>query len=125
MHGLHLTADLYRCRCDSAWLTEAARLGPWCVQALQAAGLPVVGQLFHSFAPADRGPGGAMVMVLAPDAQLCLRTWPAQQGVTIDVQAGKVPPDRAAQARALMDALVGLFAPEWTEQRSLERGDGQ
>ncbi len=23
MQGLHLTADLYQCRCDAAWLTEA------------------------------------------------------------------------------------------------------
>ncbi len=125
MQGLHLTADLYRCRCDSAWLTDAERLGTWCVQAVKAAGWPVVGQLFHAFAPADRGPGGVMVAVLTADAQLCLRTWPAQQGVTIDVQACKAPADRAAQARALLDALVARLAPEWTEQRSLDRGDDQ
>src|SRR5215207_7291423 len=28
MKGLHLTADLYRCRCDAAWLTDAQKLGP-------------------------------------------------------------------------------------------------
>ena len=66
-----------------------------------------------------------MVTVLTADAQLCLRTWLAQQGVTIDVQASKASTDRAAQARALMDALVARLAPEWTEQRSLDRGDDE
>ena len=36
MKGLHLTADLYRCRCDAAWLTDADRLGAWCLEAVQA-----------------------------------------------------------------------------------------
>ena len=125
MRALHLTADLYRCRCDSGWLTEAERLGTWCVQAVRAVGWPVVGQWFHGFAPTDRAPGGVMVTVLTADAQLCLRTWLAQQGVTIDVQASKASTDRAAQARALMDALVARLAPEWTEQRSLDRGDDE
>ena len=53
MQGLHLTADLYKCRCEAAWLTDARRLGEWCVQAVQAVGLAAVDQLFHSFPPAD------------------------------------------------------------------------
>src|SRR5690242_8054457 len=36
MQGLHLTADLYRCRCDAAWLTDADQLGEWCVAAVQS-----------------------------------------------------------------------------------------
>ena len=58
MQGLHLTADLYQCRCDAAWLTDAAHLGAWCVQAVQAAGLQPVNQLFHTFPATPRGPGG-------------------------------------------------------------------
>ena len=33
--------------------------------------------------------------------------------------------DHSAQARELMSALIDRFQPEWTEQRSLDRGDGE
>jgi len=62
MQGLHLTADLYNCRCEPVWLLDADRLGHWCIT------------------PSD---------------------W----------------------ARKPMQALVDRFAPEWTAQRSLDRGD--
>jgi S-adenosylmethionine decarboxylase len=32
--------------------------------------------------------------------------------------------DLSAKARGLMFALVQRFQPEWTEQRSLDRGEG-
>jgi S-adenosylmethionine decarboxylase len=57
MQGLHLTADLYRCRCDTQWLTDAQKLGDWCVQAIEAVGLQPVDRLFHTFpATASRPP---------------------------------------------------------------------
>jgi S-adenosylmethionine decarboxylase len=31
--------------------------------------------------------------------------------------------DQSAKARGLMFALVNRFQPEWTEQRSLDRGE--
>jgi S-adenosylmethionine decarboxylase len=124
MQGLHLTADLYQCRCDIAWLTDAARLGPWCLQAVRAAGLQAVNQLFHTFPATERGPGGVTATVLLAESHLCLHTWPEVRGVTLDVYVCNFSADHSARARALKDALVGLFAPEWTEQRSLDRGDG-
>jgi S-adenosylmethionine decarboxylase len=36
MQGLHLTADLHRCRCDSHWLLDAQALGRACVDAVVA-----------------------------------------------------------------------------------------
>ena len=41
MNGLHLTADLHDCRCDSAWLLDAAQLGSACrsAEAVSAARL--------------------------------------------------------------------------------------
>ncbi len=50
---------------------------------------------------------------------MCLHTWPDERGATIDVH---VAGGDASQARTLMDALVGRLTPEWTEQRSLDRG---
>jgi S-adenosylmethionine decarboxylase len=125
MQGLHLTADLYRCRCDAAWLTDAERLGQWCVQAVEAAGLRPVGRLFHTFPASERGPGGVTATVLLAESHVCLHTWPEKKAVSCDVYVCNFSGDHTAKARALMLALVGRFQPEWTEQRSLERGEEQ
>ncbi|MBX3654225.1 MAG: adenosylmethionine decarboxylase [Ramlibacter sp.] len=123
MQGLHLTADLYQCRCEAAWLTDAARLGAWCVQAVEEAGLQPVNQLFHTFPATPRGPGGITATVLLAESHLCVHTWPEERAVTLDVYVCNFGADHSAKARALMDRLVDRFAPEWTEQRSLDRGD--
>jgi S-adenosylmethionine decarboxylase len=124
MQGLHLTADLYQCRCEAAWLTDAQQLGDWCVQAVAAAGLQPVNQLFHRFPATDAGPGGVTATVLLAESHVCLHTWPEQRAVTADVYVCNFGADHSARARELMDALVNRFQPEWTEQRSLDRGDG-
>ena len=121
MQGLHLTADLYQCRCDAVWLTDAQQLGAWCLLAVEAAGLQAVNQVFHAFP----GAGGVTATVLLAESHLCLHTWPEQRGVTIDVYVCNFGADHSAKARGLMLALVDRFQPEWTEQRSLDRGDGQ
>ena len=124
MQGLHLTADLYRCRCADEWLTDAAKLGDWCVQAVQAVGLQPVNQLFHTFPGTPAGPGGITATVLLAESHVCLHTWPEQKAVTVDVYVCNFGGDQSAKARGLMFALVNRFQPEWTEQRSLDRGDG-
>lgn len=123
MQGLHLTADLYNCRCAPAWLTDASQLGHWCVAAVQAAGLQAVGQLFHTFPATALGPGGITATVLLAESHVCVHTWPEKKAVTLDVYVCNFGGDHSARARGLMQALVDRFAPEWTEQRSLERGD--
>jgi len=123
MKGLHLTADLHHCRCEAAWLTDAQALGDWCTAAVRRAGLQPVGQLFHTFPPSAHGPGGVTATVLLAESHLCLHTWPEQRGVTADVYVCNFSGDHSAKARALMDAVVAHFQPEWTEQRSLDRGE--
>ena len=125
MHGLHLTADLYQCRCDAAWLTDAQPLGDWCVAAVQAAGLRAVGQLFHTFPATGLGPGGVTATVLLAESHVCLHTWPERKAVTIDVYVCNFGADHSARARSLMEALIARFQPGWTEQRSLDRGGEQ
>ena len=123
MKGLHLIADLYNCRCQAAWLLDAALLGYWCVGAVQASGLQVVNQLFHSFPATDSGPGGVTATVLLAESHLCVHTWPEQKAVTLDVYVCNFGGNHSAKAQALMRALVDRFEPEWTEQRSLDRGE--
>ena len=123
MQGLHLTADLYQCRCDPAWLNDGQRLGDWCLQAARAAGLEPIHQAFHSFALEGRQPGGASAMLLLAKSHVCLHTWPQRRGVTADIYISHLGGDRSALATQLMAALVERLQPEWTEQRSLDRGD--
>ena len=123
MKGLHLTADLYRCRCEAAWLTDPQQLGAWCVAAVQAVGLLPVNQLFHAFPATPKGPGGVTATVLLAESHVCLHTWPEEKAVTCDVFVCNFSGDHSAKARGLMFALINRFQPEWTEQRSLDRGE--
>lgn len=125
MQGLHLTADLYQCRCDMAWLTDSQKLSDWCLQAVGAVGLQRVNQLFHAFPATPDGPGGVTAAVLLAESHVCLHTWPEQKAVTLDVYVCNFGGDHSAKARGLMSALIDRFQPEWTEQRSLDRGDGE
>jgi S-adenosylmethionine decarboxylase len=118
MKGLHLTADLYRCRCEAAWLRDAGRLQEWCAAAAQAVGLEPIAQAY-----AGRDGGGSSCTVLMPGAHVCLHTWPDEKAVAVDVYVGDAATDQSAKARGLMFALVNRFQPEWTEQRSLDRGE--
>ena len=63
MQGLHLTADLTHCQCDSAWLTDASRLLDRCALEVIRAGLQPVNQLAHSFPATEQGPGGVTATV--------------------------------------------------------------
>jgi S-adenosylmethionine decarboxylase len=118
MKGLHLTADLYRCRCEARWLLDAGELQAWCISAALAVGLQPVAHAFHG-----QQPGGIGVSLLMEDGHLCLHAWPVEKAATLDVYVVHEGGDRSAKARGLMDALVRRFQPEWTEQRSLDRGE--
>ncbi len=122
MNGLHLTADLSDCRCDAAWLIDATRLGEACLQAVQAADLQPVGQLFHTFPASDQGAGGVTATVLLAESHLCIHTWPEKSAVTLDVYVCNYGGDHSAKARALMASLMQLFAPGKAAVNALERG---
>ena len=122
MHGLHLTADLRGCQCDSAWLLDAPLLGVACRDAVHAAGLQAVAQLFHAFPATPQGPGGVTATLLLAESHLCVHTWPEQRGVTLDVYVCNFGADHSAKAQMLMDALLQLFAPTEVQRHSLQRG---
>lgn len=123
MQGLHLTADLHQCACDAAWLLDAERLGQRCLQAVAAAGLQGVAQLFHSFPATPLGAGGVTATVLLAESHLCIHTWPEQKGVTLDVYVCNFGGDHSAKAVALMDTLIALFEPRAVQRQRLSRGD--
>jgi S-adenosylmethionine decarboxylase len=122
MQGLHLTADLRNCSCDSRWLTDATALGERCLQAVNSAGLQAVAQLFHTFPDTQHGPGGVTATVLLAESHLCVHTWPEQSAVTLDVYVCNFGGDHSAKAQALMADLIGLLAPATVQQNSLQRG---
>jgi S-adenosylmethionine decarboxylase len=122
MQGLHLTADLSHCQCDSAWLIDARRLLDRCVQEVAQAGLQAVSQLAHSFPATAQGPGGVTATVLLAESHLCVHTWPEQRGVTVDVYVCNFGGDHSGKAQQLMDALVALFAPQQALRQALQRG---
>ncbi len=122
MQGLHLTADLHRCQCDAAQLTDAAQLLAWCVQAVEAAGLQAVNQLAHSFPATGEGAGGVTATVLLAESHLCVHTWPELGAVTLDVYVCNFSGDYSAKAHALMNALLTWFAPQSVTRHALARG---
>jgi S-adenosylmethionine decarboxylase len=122
MHGLHLTADLYRCGCDAALLTDADRLGALCVQAVTDAGLQAVAQLFHTFPATAHGAGGVTATVLLAESHLCVHTWPETAAVTLDVYVCNFGGDHSSKAHALMAVLQEMFRPETCTLNQLQRG---
>jgi S-adenosylmethionine decarboxylase len=88
---------------------------------VEAVGLQPVNQLFHTFP----GAGGVTATVLLAESHVCLHTWPEMKTVTLDVYVCNFGGDHTAKARGLMTALINRFQPEWTEQRSLDRGTEQ
>ena len=126
MQGLHLTADLHNCRCEQAWLLDGQKLAAWCQNGLQSLGLASSSQLFQGFQGfqgPDGTPEGLSGAAVMPGAHVAIHSRLRQKSVLIDICITDLVADHEANARAVMQVLADLFAPEWTEQRSLDRGD--
>ena len=122
MQGLHLTADLYHCRCDPAWLLDAEQGLAACLLAVRSVGLQAVAQLAHAFAALGAPPAGYTATVLLAESHVCLHTWPEQHAVTLDVYVCNFSADHSAKANALMDSLLTLFMPAQVTRQALQRG---
>ena len=91
----------------------------------QAAGLRPVGELFHRFAAAAderAAPVGITGVVLLAESHLAVHTWPELDAVTLDVYVCNAGVDNSARARALLAALIEVFAPAGVERHELRRG---
>ena len=107
MKGLHLVANLYRCRGDARYLTDSAPLRRFCIDTINRGGLTVVGDMFHQFEG-----GGVTGAVVLAESHLAIHTWPELHSVTLDVYVCNFSQDNGIKARAVMDAFMTLYAPE-------------
>jgi S-adenosylmethionine decarboxylase len=118
MQGLHLTADLRGCDRALPLMAELQALRALCLQAVAAAGLRPVGELFHGFPP----PGGVTGVVLLAESHLAVHTWPELGAVTLDVYVCNLQGDNGPRAQALLTALEVAFAPGQVEHHRVHRG---
>lgn len=124
MRGLHLTADLRGCRAANAVMTTPSALRSTCLDAVAAAGLTAVGELFHRFASAGAGSSAAGItgVVLLAESHVAVHTWPELGAATLDVYVCNLGADNSRRAEALLATLIDAFAPESVERHALERG---
>ncbi len=123
MQGLHLTADLRGCDPALPLMTDPGALRRCCVDAVAAAGLGAVAELFHRFTPAAEGePSGITGVVLLAESHLAIHTWPELGGVTLDVYVCNYGADNSAKAQGLMEALLAAFEPSDVLRQAMQRG---
>ena len=123
MQGLHLTADLYQCSCDSALMICADTIAQLCRSQTDASGLTLVEEKWVKFPEWQGQPGGVTGAVLLAESHLAIHTWPETGNVTIDVYVCNFSGDNSAKAQALMDGVVAAYAPQEAVRQQLWRGD--
>lgn len=107
MDGLHIVANLYRCRGDARYLTDAALLRRSCLDSIVSTGLTVLGDLYHHFEG-----GGVTGCVVLAESHLAVHTWPEIESVTLDVYVCNYTADNGDKARQVVADLTALFQPE-------------
>ena len=123
MQGLHLTADLYQCSCDSALMICADTIAQLCRSQTDASGLTLVEDKWVKFPEWQGQPGGVTGAVLLAESHLAIHTWPETGNVTIDAYVCNFSGDNSAKAQALMDGVVAAYAPQEAVRQQLWRGD--
>ena len=122
MIGLHLTADLHGCPLAQPAMTDLAALRTLCLEAVVAAGLTPVGELFHRFPPVEDEPQGITGVVLLAESHVAVHTWPERGAVTLDVYVCNFEADNSTRAAMLIEALLKGFAPAQVQRQTLQRG---
>ncbi|MGB7181836.1 MAG: polyamine aminopropyltransferase [Burkholderiaceae bacterium] len=122
MQGLHLTADLYGCKCLPELLTDSQSLIDLCHKLVGNSGLTIVDDKFHTFPDYDGAPGGITGAVLLAESHLALHTWPERMGVTLDVYVCNFTTDNSMKAERLLDELIIAFAPDSQNTNRILRG---
>jgi spermidine synthase len=116
LDGLHVVANLYRCKEGARYLTNAAALRRFCHDSINRAGLTILGDLFHEF-----DGGGVTGTVVLAESHLAIHTWPELQSVTLDVYVCNYSQDNSSKARQVVADLMGLFHPEEHVQHDVPR----
>ena len=117
MDGIHLLGEWYGCPADLPEMTRAEALRQRCIEAVEAAGLTMVGERFHQFDP--QGVTGAVILA---ESHLAVHTWPEIGSVTIDVYVCNFTTDNTGKARRLFAELERSLRPERTHFQAIQRG---
>lgn len=123
MRGLHLTSDLWGCRCDLRLLTDATLLHSLAGAAVARAGLTPVANKFFTFPRTSRAAGGVTGTILLAESHLALHTWPESRSVTLDVYVCNFTQDNTDRAERLMRELGEQFGPTREINNRLIRGE--
>ena len=115
--GLHLLVEWYGCAGSATILEDCAPLQSLCLAAAEAAGLPILAELFR-----HREPCGVMGVLLLPDSHLTIHTWPREGMVTLDVFVGLPARDDRLKARAVYGRLKDGFKPDKENLLQVHRG---
>ena len=120
MPGLHLIADLHDCPSRNE-MQDRDALATLCRREALAAGLTVVGELFHPFVDAGGAPAGVTGVLLLAESHVAVHTWPERGLVTLDVYVCNVRDDRSEAAERLLAALRETFSPARADVRRVLR----
>jgi len=122
MNGLHLIADLYRCKCPAELLLDRSILEERCVRECQDGGLTPLGAYFYQFTHDDGQQAGVTGTVVLAESHLAIHTWPETGDVTLDVYVCNFSRDNSACARGIFRRLQELLAPEEAVCHDVVRG---
>ncbi|MDH5288090.1 MAG: adenosylmethionine decarboxylase [Betaproteobacteria bacterium] len=117
MDGIHLLGEWYGCPADKPEMLRAEPLRRACIDAIEAAGLTIVGERFHQFEP--QGVTGAVILA---ESHLAIHTWPELDAVTIDVYVCNFTTDNTAKAERVFATLKSRFAPARSSFQAIQRG---
>jgi S-adenosylmethionine/arginine decarboxylase-like enzyme len=117
--GLHLLVEWFGCAGSTTLLEDSALLRRLCLIAAEAAGLPILAELFQR-----RDPSGVIGVLLLPDSHLTIHTWPLEGTVTLDVFVGLHARNNRAKARAVYGRLRDGFKPDKENLLQVRRGGG-
>jgi len=117
MDGIHLLGEWYGCPAETPEMLNAESLRAACLQAVERAGLTIVGERFHQFEP--QGVTGAVILA---ESHLAIHTWPEMGSVTVDVYVCNFTTDNTDKAERLFRALEAVLQPARTHFQAIQRG---
>jgi S-adenosylmethionine decarboxylase proenzyme len=117
MDGIHLLGEWYGCPAETPEMLRADALRTACLEAVEKAGLTIVGERFHQFDP--QGVTGAVILA---ESHLAIHTWPEMGAVTVDVYVCNFTTDNTGKAERLFRSLEEAFKPARTHLQAIQRG---
>ena len=123
MQGLHLTADLYGCRCDAALLDDAQVIALLCCTLTDDCDLSVMADRWVTFPGLGGQRGGVTGVVLLAESHVAIHTWPELGNVTLDSYVCNFSGDNSAKAEQLMQNLLQAYQADRVLRKRLLRGD--